>query len=154
MNRCTQDTQHCLLTIFQPPSSIHRIWTNLKLHSEKHWGGGRPPLAPPWRRHWSERMQMQIFVFRTVFWLRTAYTRESYWNMFLKQTFPMTVEKVCETMFAKCLKKFPWLKHYSIWWKNLYVTVITSKTLFVLKLFSDQICHILWKHDSYMPANH
>ena len=24
-----------------PPSSIHRIWTNLKLHSEKHWG-----------RHW------------------------------------------------------------------------------------------------------
>ena len=48
MNRCTQDTQHCLLTIFQPPSSsIHRIWTNLKLHSEKHWGGARPPSPPP-----------------------------------------------------------------------------------------------------------
>ena len=47
MNRCTQDTQHCLLTIFQPrSSSIHRIWTNLKLHSEKHWGGGRPPRPP------------------------------------------------------------------------------------------------------------
>ena len=69
MNRCTQDTQHCLLTIFQPPSSsIHRSWTNLKLHSEKHWGGAaappRPP--PPWRRHCSPAFRIPLLLSRLI----------------------------------------------------------------------------------------
>ena len=51
MNKCTQDTQHCLLTIFQPPLLNSSDLNESKTTLWKTLGGGLPPSPPPWRRH-------------------------------------------------------------------------------------------------------